>query len=232
MPNKKGTKRVAAQPKAPRTKLAKTSLGNDVSAAGDRETIQREKIDKKTCENDTSPFSEARCIEWFRHYAEKSKSKKGASAISRNGLAKFCAAVDMDPNDVAAIVLSKKLDLKSEEDTVSQSSWVAVMAKLECDSNEKFKKKMPEMLLEIKKRPELVALCEYAFGLAKQPGEKAVATEVAAELFSVMLKSSWALFPDFAEFFQSSGTKGVSLVSRRMIPVWRGHPWLMNLWKP
>ncbi|OQV22196.1 putative DCN1-like protein 4 [Hypsibius exemplaris] len=166
-------------------------------------------------------FTAARCLSWFQSYAtapaaktprgEKSKASSNDSILDAEGMEKFYASVGIDPSDILALILSQRLGVSSMEATISQAQWMALMTSLSCDSDTKLRKQLPSFLKEYQSRAKLLRLCEYVFGLAKKPEEKAIAKEVAVELFSMMMKTTWPAYPTFCKFLQQSEVRGVTL---------------------
>lgn len=78
------------------------------------------------------------------------------------------------------------------------------MASLQCDSADKLSRKLADLRAELKNPLTLREVFKFSFNFAKDPAQRSLDKGTAAALLGLLLRSSWALLPDFLEFLESN----------------------------
>jgi len=147
----------------------------------------------------------------FRKYA----SPKNPDCMQANEIINFCEDISLDPTSLPLLVMAWKFKCK-KQCVFTRQEFVDGMYELGCDSLEKLKSSIPNMMSEVdsSKSESFKQLYRFTFGYAKEEGKKNLDIETATAYWGLLLENKFVFLGLWKEFL--SGADGGK---RNTIPV-------------
>ncbi|KAF9132110.1 DCN1-like protein 5 [Mortierella sp. GBA39] len=107
--------------------------------------------------------------------------------IGPAGIAKLCEDIDVSLETVDMLVLAFHLDADTMP-IFTKDEWAKGMKKLEIDSTEKFKAKLPSLVEKLKDPAHFKEFYRYIFMFAKDSEQKCMPVDTACAMISTVMK--------------------------------------------
>ncbi|KAG9068586.1 DCN1-like protein 5 [Linnemannia hyalina] len=117
--------------------------------------------------------------------------------IGPAGIAKLCEDIDVSLETVDMLVLAYHLNADTMP-IFTKDEWAKGMKKLEVDSTERFKAKLPDLVEKLKDPAHFKEFYRYIFMFAKDSEQKCMPVDVKKPI-KVINKDQWYNFLDFSD---------------------------------
>ncbi|KAG0213540.1 DCN1-like protein 5 [Mortierella sp. GBA30] len=158
------------------------------------------------------PFDSTKCLSWFRSYTGLEEDGDfDSDQIGPGGIAKLCEDIGVSLETVDMLVLAYHLEAdtmrKMQMQKVSnqktyllnvphmklppiftKDEWIKGMTKLEIDSTEKLRVKMPLLVAQLQDPRHFKEFYRYVFMFAKDSEQKCMPLETACAMLSTVMK--------------------------------------------
>ncbi|KAG0069559.1 DCN1-like protein 5, partial [Linnemannia elongata] len=133
-------------------------------------------------------FDPEKCYLWFKTYTGLEDDEDfDREQIGPVGIAKLCEDIDVSLETVDMLVLAYHL----EADTMpifTKDEWAKGMKKLEIDSTERLKAKLPGLVEKLKVPTHFKEFYRYIFMFAKDSEQKCMPVDTACAMISTVMK--------------------------------------------
>lgn len=133
-------------------------------------------------------FDPEKCYLWFKTYTGLEDDEDfDREQIGPVGIAKLCEDIDVSLETVDMLVLAYHL----EADTMpifTKDEWAKGMKKLEIDSTERLKAKLPGLVEKLKVPAHFKEFYRYIFMFAKDSEQKCMPVDTACAMISTVMK--------------------------------------------
>lgn len=127
-----------------------------------------------------------------------------------DGVAKLCEDLQVDPTDVVTLVLSWHLKAATMCE-FAHSEFSEGLFSLGADSMEKLRALLPGMRAELKDEHKFREIYNFAFGWAKEKGQKSLALDTAIPMWRLLfVERPWPLVEHWCQFLQARHNKAIS----------------------
>jgi len=144
---------------------------------------------------DSSAFSLSRLESLFNRYKDE-EDQIGPAEIE-----KYCADLEVDPEDVVMIVLAYHLKCK-EMGYFAKDEFIKGFEILGCDTLDKMKAQLPKLKKDLDDTAKFQAIYKYAFQFAKEGEQKCIGVEIAQGLLNLLLVDRYPVAKSFVEFLK------------------------------
>lgn len=119
--------------------------------------------------------------------------------INADGVGKLCEDLEVDPCDPVTLVLAYYCSAE-EMGSFSHEEFCRGVMRLECDTVEKLRNKLPEMRQQLQDRASMKEIYAFTFSLSLESGQKNLPVDLVIELWRLLLKEHFALLEEFCAF--------------------------------
>eukprot|EP00051_Salpingoeca_urceolata_P000711 m.35559 g.35559 ORF g.35559 m.35559 type:complete len:264 (+) comp10932_c0_seq1:166-957(+) len=136
------------------------------------------------------------------------KYQDDAGAIRVDGMIRLCADLEVDPSDIAMLVMAYKL--KAETSCVfTKTEFLTGMESLGVDSLASLKGKLNALRKEMDHAETFRAIYLYTFDFAKTPPQRSLDLETAIGMWQLLLVGRFDYLPHWIEFLQECHKKSI-----------------------
>ncbi|KAK9070606.1 hypothetical protein SSX86_011008 [Deinandra increscens subsp. villosa] len=133
-----------------------------------------------------------------------------ADMIMAEGISTLCNDLQVDPQDIVMLVVSWHMKAATMCE-FSKQEFVGGLQSLGIDSLEKFHERIPFMRSELKDDQKFKEIYIFAFGWAKEKGQKSLALDTAIGMWQLLFKEKqWPLVDHWCQFLQARHNKAIS----------------------
>ncbi|CAJ2659148.1 unnamed protein product [Trifolium pratense] len=130
--------------------------------------------------------------------------------IFADGITLLCNDIQVDPQDIVMLVLSWHMKAGTMCE-FSKKEFTEGLQSLGIDSLEKFREKIPSMRSELKDEQKFREIYNFAFGWAKEKGQKSLALDTAIGMWQLLFaEKQWPLVDHWCQFLQARHNKAIS----------------------
>ncbi|KAL2649252.1 hypothetical protein R1flu_017380 [Riccia fluitans] len=127
-----------------------------------------------------------------------------------DGVSQFCDDLQTDPGDVVMLVISWHMKAATMCE-FSRQEFIGGLQSLGVDSIEKLKYLLPSLRAELKDEHKFREIYIFAFGWAKEKGQKSLALDTALGMWRLLFaERSWPLVEHWCQFLQVKHNKAIS----------------------
>ncbi|KAK7870061.1 hypothetical protein R5R35_012014 [Gryllus longicercus] len=155
---------------------------------------------------DTSSFSQKRCLTWFREYT----SPDDPDTLGPEGMEKFCEDIGVEPENVVMLVLAWKMNAR-QMGFFTQQEWLRGLVDLQCDTIPKIQSKLDYLRSLLNDQVTFKSIYRYAYDFARQDkDQRSMDIETAKAMLQLLLGKHWVLFGQFNNFLEHSKYKVIN----------------------
>jgi len=130
--------------------------------------------------------------------------------ILADGITLLCNDLQVDPQDIVMLVLSWHMKAATMCE-FSKQEFIGSLQALGIDSLEKFRDRMQFMRSELKDDQKFREIYIFAFGWAKEKGQKSLALDTAIGMWQLLFaEKQWPLVDHWCQFLQARHNKAIS----------------------
>lgn len=131
--------------------------------------------------------------------------------IGGEGITQFCADLEVEPADVVMLVIAYYMNAATMGE-FTKEEFSSGLLKLNCDSVEKLKKKLPELRAELSNEERFKDIYNYAYMFSREKGQKCVQFDTACGMWQLLLggTKSWPLLDSWLAFLTKSHNRAIS----------------------
>lgn len=130
--------------------------------------------------------------------------------IMADGITLLCTDLQVDPSDIAMLVVSWHMKAATMCE-FSKQEFIGGLQSLGIDSLEKFRERLPFMRSELKDEQKFREIYNFAFGWAKEKGQKSLALDTAIGMWQLLFaEKNWPLVEHWCQFLQARHNKAIS----------------------
>lgn len=130
--------------------------------------------------------------------------------ILADGISVFCDDLQVEPGDIVMLVISWHMKAATMCE-FSRQEFVGGLQSLGVDSIEKLKYLLQSLRAEIKDEHKFREIYNFAFGWAKEKGQKSLALETAVGMWQLLFaERQWPLVDPWCQFLQAKHNKAIS----------------------
>ncbi|KAJ7982073.1 Defective in cullin neddylation protein [Quillaja saponaria] len=152
------------------------------------------------------PFSDSRHLEeLYNRYKDPN-----VDMIHADGITLLCSDLQVDPQDIVMLVVSWHMKAGTMCE-FSKQEFFGGLQSLGIDSLEKFRDRMSYMRSELKDDQKFREIYNFAFGWAKEKGQKSLALDTAIGMWQLLFaENQWPLVDHWCQFLQARHNKAIS----------------------
>ncbi|KAJ0960497.1 hypothetical protein J5N97_001656 [Dioscorea zingiberensis] len=133
-----------------------------------------------------------------------------ADMILVDGISLLCNDLQVEPDDIVMLVLSWHMKAATMCEFSKQEFFTGLQA-LGVDSVGKLREKIPLMRAELKDEYKFREIYNFAFGWAKEKGQKSLALDTAIGMWQLLFaEKNWPLVDHWCQFLQAKHNKAIS----------------------
>ncbi|CAI9087989.1 OLC1v1022210C1 [Oldenlandia corymbosa var. corymbosa] len=133
-----------------------------------------------------------------------------ADMIMADGITLLCNDLQVDHQDIVLLVLSWHMKAATMCE-FSKQEFIGGLQSLGVDSLEKLREKLPFMRSELKDEQKFREIYNFAFGWAKEKGQKSLALDTAIGMWQLLFaEKQWPLVDHWCQFLQARHNKAIS----------------------
>lgn len=131
--------------------------------------------------------------------------------IMADGIGKLCEDLEVAPEDIVTLVISWHMNAATMCE-FTKEEFTQGLVKLNADSVDKIKKKLPELRAELRDPEKFRDIYNYAFNFAKEKGQKCLQLDTALAMWQLLFadERAWPLLDDWCEFLQKHHNRALS----------------------
>lgn len=130
--------------------------------------------------------------------------------IMVDGVSLLCNDLEVDPQDIVMLVLSWHMKAATMCE-FSREEFASGLQSLGVDSLEKLREKIPTMRAELKDEQKFSEIYNFAFGWAREKGQKSLALDTAIGMWQLLFaEKHWPLIEHWCQFLQVRHNKAIS----------------------
>ncbi|KAG8487258.1 hypothetical protein CXB51_020609 [Gossypium anomalum] len=130
--------------------------------------------------------------------------------ILADGITLLCNDLQVDPQDIVMLVVSWHMKASTMCEYSKEEFFTGLQA-LGIDSLEKFRERIPFMRSELKDEQKFREIYNFAFGWAKEKGQKSLALDTAIGMWQLLFaEKQWPLVDHWCQFLQARHNKAIS----------------------
>lgn len=127
-----------------------------------------------------------------------------------DGITLLCNDLQVDPQDIVMLVVSWHMKAATMCE-FSKQEFIGGLRALGIDSLEKFHERIPFMRSELKDEQKFREIYSFAFGWAKEKGQKSLALDTAIGMWQLLFaERRWPLVDHWCQFLQARHNKAIS----------------------
>ncbi|XP_050212963.1 uncharacterized protein LOC126664561 [Mercurialis annua] len=127
-----------------------------------------------------------------------------------DGITLLCNDLQVDPQDIVMLVVSWHMKAATMCE-FSKQEFLGGLQALGIDSLEKFRERIPLMRSELKDEQKFREIYNFAFGWAKEKGQKSLALDTAIGMWQLLFaEKQWPLVDHWCQFLQARHNKAIS----------------------
>ncbi|KAM7269802.1 hypothetical protein ACFE04_025299 [Oxalis oulophora] len=127
-----------------------------------------------------------------------------------DGITLFCNDIQVDPQDIVMLVVSWHMKAATMCE-FSKQEFIGGLQALGIDSLEKFQERIQFMRAELKDEQKFREIYSFAFGWAKEKGQKSLALDTAIGMWQLLFaEKQWPLVDHWCQFLQARHNKAIS----------------------
>ncbi|KAL3637612.1 hypothetical protein CASFOL_018780 [Castilleja foliolosa] len=133
-----------------------------------------------------------------------------ADMILADGITVLCNDLQVDPQDIVTLVVSWHMKAATMCE-FSKQEFIGGLQSLGIDSLEKFRDRISFMRSELKDDHKFPEIYNFAFGWAKEKGQKSLALDTAIGMWQLLFaEKQWPLVDHWCQFLQARHNKAIS----------------------
>ncbi|KAF5477273.1 hypothetical protein F2P56_003923, partial [Juglans regia] len=122
-----------------------------------------------------------------------------------DGITLLCNDLQVDPQDIVTLVVSWHMKAATMCE-FSKQEFLGGLQALGIDSLEKFRERIPFLRSELKDEQKFFEIYNFAFGWAKEKGQKSLALDTAIGMWQLLFaEKQWPLVDHWCQFLQTVG---------------------------
>ncbi|CAH8260246.1 unnamed protein product [Arabidopsis lyrata] len=130
--------------------------------------------------------------------------------ILAEGISVLCNDLEVEPQDIVTLVLSWHMNAATACE-FSRQEFISGLQALGVDSIGKLHEKLPFMRSELKDEQKFHDIYNFAFGWAKEKGQKSLALDTAIGMWQLLFaERDWPLVTHWCDFLQDRHNKAIS----------------------
>ncbi|KAK9128661.1 hypothetical protein Syun_017458 [Stephania yunnanensis] len=130
--------------------------------------------------------------------------------IMADGISLLCNDLQVDPQDIVMLVVSWHMKAATMCE-FSKQEFIGGLQALGIDSLEKFRERLHYMRTELKDDNKFREIYNFAFGWAKEKGQKSLALDTAIGMWQLLfVEKQWPLVDYWCQFLQARHNKAIS----------------------
>jgi DCN1-like protein 1/2 len=129
--------------------------------------------------------------------------------IDADGVAALCEELGIEPVDPVTLCFACQCSAQ-EMGTFTREEFCRGVVRLECDTMEKLRNKVPEMRAMLKDKVAMKEIYSYTFDLSLEPGQRVLQVEYCTELWKILLPDHFPLLPEFLAFVEEHCKNAIS----------------------
>ncbi|KAK9266600.1 hypothetical protein L1049_027338 [Liquidambar formosana] len=130
--------------------------------------------------------------------------------IMADGITLLCNDLQVDPQDIVMLVVSWHMKAATMCE-FSKQEFIGGLQALGIDSLEKFRERIQFMRSELKDEQKFREIYNFAFGWAKEKGQKSLALDTAIGMWQLLFaEKQWPLVDHWCQFLQARHNKAIS----------------------
>ncbi|KAK8949022.1 hypothetical protein KSP39_PZI005092 [Platanthera zijinensis] len=156
--------------------------------------------------------SHIRAITDTRHLEELYRRYKDtyADMILVDGISLLCNDLEVDPQDIVTLVVSWHMKAATMCE-FSRQEFIGGLQSLGVDTIQKFREKIPSLRAELKDDQKFREIYNFAFGWAKEKGQKSLSLETAIGMWQLLFaEKHWPLVDHWCDFLQVRHNKSIT----------------------
>ncbi|KAK2654412.1 hypothetical protein Ddye_014268 [Dipteronia dyeriana] len=127
-----------------------------------------------------------------------------------DGITLLCNDIQVDPQDIVMLVLSWHMKAATMCE-FSKQEFIGGLQSLGIDSLDKFRERISFMRSELKDEQKFREIYNFAFGWAKEKGQKSLALDTAIGMWQLLFaEKQWPLVDHWCQFLQARHNKAIS----------------------
>ncbi|KAF5477272.1 hypothetical protein F2P56_003922 [Juglans regia] len=127
-----------------------------------------------------------------------------------DGITLLCNDLQVDPQDIVTLVVSWHMKAATMCE-FSKQEFLGGLQALGIDSLEKFRERIPFLRSELKDEQKFFEIYNFAFGWAKEKGQKSLALDTAIGMWQLLFaEKQWPLVDHWCQFLQARHNKAIS----------------------
>ncbi|XP_021864451.1 uncharacterized protein [Spinacia oleracea] len=131
--------------------------------------------------------------------------------IMADGVDNLCTDLQVDPQDIVTLVISWHMKAATMCEYSKQEFVGGLQSLGRIDSLEKFRERIPYIRSELKDDQKFREIYIFAFGWAKEKGQKSLALDTAIGMWKLLFaEKHWPLIDHWCEFLQARHNKAIS----------------------
>nr|CAG4638727.1 EOG090X0DAO [Cyclestheria hislopi] len=176
-------------------------LGEEFPFFGKRSKTSTSTVSRSRTRNSDEQFSfsQKKCISWFKGYS----TPTNPDTIGPEGVETLCRELEVDPENIALLVLAWKMGAK-QMGYFTLQEWLHGLTELQCDSKEKLKDKLDYLLSLLQDSTSFKCIYRYAFDFARDKDQRSLDIETAKAMLNLLLGRQWSLIQTFFQFLDQS----------------------------
>ncbi|XP_022868436.1 DCN1-like protein [Olea europaea var. sylvestris] len=133
-----------------------------------------------------------------------------ADMILVDGITLLCTDLQVDPQDIVMLVVSWHMKAATMCE-FSKQEFMGGLQSLGIDSLDKFRERISFMRSELKDEQKFREIYNFAFGWAKEKGQKSLALDTAIGMWQLLFaEKQWPLVDHWCQFLQARHNKAIS----------------------
>ncbi|XP_010257311.1 PREDICTED: DCN1-like protein 2 isoform X1 [Nelumbo nucifera] len=129
--------------------------------------------------------------------------------ILADGISLLCNDLQVDPQDIVMLVVSWHMKAATMCE-FSKQEFIGGLQSLGVDSLEKFRERIQFMRSELKDEQKFREIYNFAFGWAKEKGQKSLALDTAIGMWQLLFaEKHWPLVDHWCQFLQARHNKAI-----------------------
>ncbi|KAG2315594.1 hypothetical protein Bca52824_018716 [Brassica carinata] len=130
--------------------------------------------------------------------------------ILADGISVLCSDLQVEPQDIVTLVLSWHMNAATACE-FSKEEFVGGLQALGVDSVKKLQEKLTFMRSELKDEQKFYEIYNFAFGWAREKGQKSLALDTAIGMWQLLFaEREWPLLNHWCDFLQDRHNKAIS----------------------
>eukprot|EP00878_Enallax_costatus_P003752 GHUV01003968.1.p1 GENE.GHUV01003968.1~~GHUV01003968.1.p1 ORF type:complete len:254 (+),score=70.65 GHUV01003968.1:404-1165(+) len=131
--------------------------------------------------------------------------------ILADGISRFCDDLGVEPSDIVMLVISYHMNANIMCE-YSREEWISGFTKMNVDSIDKLRSKMPELRAELRDPHRYQEVYNFAFSWAREKGQKCLQLETALAMWNLLYVDDrrWQYIDDWCEFLQKHHNRAIS----------------------